>query len=233
MSTRRAYGGLALAVALTLIAISIVLWRPAWMAPLMDRAAFHDAMARLGPWGPLGIVLGQVAQVLLAPVPGQLVGWMAGYLYGAWLGAGLSMVGLMLGTALAIWLARWLGRPLVERWASPALLQRVDAYAERRGSLVFFLIFLLPFLPDDACCLAAGLTRVPMRKLLLAALLGRFPGVLVSTYLGARSQTLSGRQLCALAAACILLALILTRLYPAMERRIFGWLDRWTLRSGL
>jgi len=88
---------------------------------------------------------------------------------------------------------------------------------------------LIPFLPDDACCLAAGLTRVPLRKLLLAALLGRFPGVLVSTYLRARSQTLSGPQLLGLAALCIALALVLGRLYPTLERGLFAWLDRWTL----
>lgn len=228
MSARRARSWLAPLCALVLVGLGIALWQKGCLAPLLDRGAMERFIARLGPWGPLGIVLGQVAQVLLAPVPGQIVGWAAGYLYGAWLGAGLSMAGLMIGTALALWLSRQIGRPLVERWVSPDLVARVDAYAERRGSLIFFLIFLIPFLPDDACCLAAGLTHVPLRKLLLAALLGRFPGVLVSTYLGARAQTLSEAQPIALAGLCVILALILGRLYPTIERCLFAWLDRWS-----
>jgi uncharacterized membrane protein YdjX (TVP38/TMEM64 family) len=216
----------ALAMA-ALLGVSLVLWRQGWSAGLLDRTALQRAIDRLGPWGPLGIVLGQMAQVLLAPIPGQIVGWMAGYLYGPWDGAALSMAGLMGGTALAIWLARQLGRPLVERWASRDLIARIDAYVARRGALVFFMIFLIPFLPDDACCFAAGLTRLPMRKLLLAALLGRFPGVLVATYLGARSQQLGGASIALLAGLSAVLAVGIARIYPALERRMFAWLDRW------
>lgn len=138
------------------------------------------------------------------------------------------MVGLMIGTALAIGLARRLGRPLVERWASAEIIARIDAYIERHGALVFFLIFLLPFLPDDACCFVAGLSRVPFRKLMVAAFFGRLPGVWVSTWLGARSQALTAPQIALLAMGGALLALAVWRLHPALERGAVAWLERWS-----
>ena len=87
-----------------------------------------------------------VAQVLLAPIPGQFVGLLNGYLYGPWLGTFYSMIGLLLGTALAMGLGRWFGRPLVERLVNPAQLARWDQIAVRQGP-PFFLFSCSPRSP--------------------------------------------------------------------------------------
>ncbi|MEA3340613.1 MAG: VTT domain-containing protein, partial [Chloroflexota bacterium] len=134
-----------------IIAIGGAVW--VWREPLF--AFFSDAerarewVAGFGPWGPLVSVALNVAQVLLAPLPGQFVGLLNGYLYGLWLGVLYSMAGLLLGTALAMGLARRFGRPLVERLAGEETLARWDRLADRRGPLFFFLVFLFPFVPDD------------------------------------------------------------------------------------
>ena len=47
------------------------------------------------------------------------------------------------------------------------------------------MIFLLPALPDDAVCFIAGLTRLPLWRLLLVGLAGRLPGMAVLAYVGA------------------------------------------------
>jgi len=63
-----------------------------------------------------------VAQVLLAPVPGQFVGLINGYLYGVALNVPYSMIGL----------GRRFARPLVERLAPVEQLERWDDIADRQ-----------------------------------------------------------------------------------------------------
>ena len=43
---------------------------------------------------------------------------------------------------------------------------------------------LLPALPDDLVCFVAGLTKIPIWKLMIASVVGRFPGMLVLSMVG-------------------------------------------------
>jgi len=182
-------------VALLLIilaAASAAIWY--WRKPLWNlfgnRETIQAWLAQFGPWAPLATIGLNAAQVLLAPIPGAIIGVTNGYLYGVWLGALYSMAGLALGTALAMGLARRLGRPLVERLVNPARLDRWDRATQRAGPVFFFLIYLVPGLPDDLVCFVVGLSRLPLLQMVGLALLGRLPGVLVSSWLGAYATTL-------------------------------------------
>ena len=46
------------------------------------------------------------------------------------------------------------------------------------------MIYLIPGLPDDIVCYVAGLTDVPIKKLILLFGLGRLPAVIVTNYVG-------------------------------------------------
>jgi len=210
-----------------LLALGLVWALGRWgLADWLNRAQLEAWLAKLGAWGPAGIVIAEVLQVLLAPVPGQVVGLAAGYLYGVWGGAALCMAGLMVGTLLAVWLARRLGRPFVERLAKPEQLARLDAYAKRHGAFAFLVIFLLPFLPDDVCCFLAGLTPLRISQVLIAALIGRAPGVIVSTLIGAQAHALSWEQWIAIAAASLVLAVLFYFYQDKLERAMFSLADR-------
>ncbi len=144
-------------------------------------------MVALGPWGPLGSVLLNAAQVLLAPVPGQIFGLVNGYLYGVLRGTLYSWLGVQLGSALAMGLGRWLGRPLVARLVGAARLERWDRLAQRQGPTFFLLVFLLPLLPDDLACFVIGLSPLPIPYMWLLAGLGRLPGLVVTAWVGANA----------------------------------------------
>ena len=166
-----------------LVAISLV-----WIWPVLgDRSRLQAWMVRFGPWGPLVSIGLNVIQVLVAPVPGQVVGVLNGYLYGLWPGTLYSMLGLLIGTGLAMGLARRFGRPLVERLVNAEQLDRWDRLADRQGVWFFFLVFLIPSLPDDLVCFVVGLSRLPLPTMLVLAMIGRLPGVFVSCWFGARS----------------------------------------------
>jgi len=173
-------------LAVLVIAIGGALWY--WHEPLWtlfgDQERIREWVAGFGPWGPLVSIALNVAQVLLAPIPGQFVGLANGYLYSVWLGTLYSMVGLLLGTALAMALGRWFGRPLVERLVNPAKLAHWDRLASRQGPPFFFLVFLFPFVPDDVACFLIGLSPLAIPRMVVLAMLGRLPGVFVSCWMG-------------------------------------------------
>lgn len=154
---------------------------------LTDQDAIQAWVAALGPWGPLGGILLNAAQVLLAPIPGQIFGLVNGYLYGVLRGTLYSWLGVQLGSALAMGLGRWLGRPLVARLAGPARLERWDCLARRQGPTFFLLIFLLPLLPDDLACFVIGLSPLSIPYMLLLAGVGRLPGLVLSSWIGANA----------------------------------------------
>jgi uncharacterized membrane protein YdjX (TVP38/TMEM64 family) len=168
------------------------LWhrRHAVWATLSSQERTQAWIASLGPWGPLAAIGLNTAQVLLGPVPGHFIGWMNGYLYGVWLGTLYSMAGLLVGTALAMGLARRFGRPFVERLVKPQMLARWDRITNQRGPLFFFLIYLIPGLPDDLVCFIVGLSQLDLRQMIVLAMLGRLPGVIVSCWVGAYATEL-------------------------------------------
>ena len=164
---------------------------------LLDAAPFPPALAFVGL---------QVAQVVVAPIPGQLVGLVAGYLFGFWFGLGLTMVGLAAGSFLAIGLGRLLGRGVVRRFMPQRHLDRFDTLVGGGGLWNFFLIFLLPAFPDDAACFLAGLTRLPLPGLVGVALLGRLPGMAVLAFIGASAGEASTAAYVVLGVALVLSA---------------------------
>ena len=165
-------------------------WRDPLLATFFDKDETQRWIAGLGPWGPLVTIGLNSAQVLLAPIPGQFIGLVNGYLYGVWLGTLYSMVGLLLGTVLAMALARRFGRPLVERLVNPDTLARWDTIVHHQGPPFFFLIYLIPGLPDDIICFLIGLSRLALPRMIVLAMLGRLPGVFVSCWVGAYATEL-------------------------------------------
>jgi uncharacterized membrane protein YdjX (TVP38/TMEM64 family) len=225
MNYRRAHYVLAGLFVLLMVAGAVLLYRSGLWVIFTDPRALQSTVRGLGPWGPVGIILAQIAQVVLAPIPGQVVGIAAGYLYGVFWGIVLSLIGLMLGTLLAVWLARILGRPVVERLAGADTLSRLDGYAERRGPLALLFIYLLPFLPDDMACFAAGLSPIPIRQILLVAVIGRSLGLVVSSWLGAHAHTLTWPYLAAIAALTVAGAVVIMFYHRRLEDTMFRLLD--------
>lgn len=138
-----------------------------------------------GPWGPIVFIAAQFLQILIAPIPGQAVGFLAGALFGPWLGLLYSMAGAILGFTTVFVLSKLLGRPFVERFVKKEDLAKFDRLTKNAGPLVLFLIFLLPGFPDDAICYIAGLSGLSIRTLVFVSIAGRLPGYLATSFIGA------------------------------------------------
>lgn len=157
--------------------------------PLMQLLSNRDELVRVmnnfGPWAPFFYVMLQVLQTVVAPIPGQIVGGVGGFLFGHW-GILWTTIGSVIGFWLVFLIARRFGRPLIEKIFKKSLVDKFDFIINARGSsLILFAIFLLPGFPDDVVCYIAGLTKTSIKKLMLIAILGRFPTIVVVNFIGA------------------------------------------------
>jgi uncharacterized membrane protein YdjX (TVP38/TMEM64 family) len=178
------------------------------------------------------VVALEIAQVLLAPIPGQAIDAVSGYLFGIWLGTLYAAAGIAAGSLLNFALARRFGRPLVARLVKPETLNRLDDLARRGGALFFFLIWLFPFVPDDLACLASGLTPMSTRQFLVLMITGRLPGILVSTWIGARATAISPVWWGILVATMSLGAVAVWRWGEQIQSHLLRLIDRLSNRPG-
>ena len=123
----------------------------------------------------------QVVQVVAAPIPGEVTGFVGGILFGPVWGVVYSTIGLTIGSWIAFMLARWLGRPIVERIASRATLERYDYVMKHKGLLLAFLMFLIPGFPKDILCYILGLGHMQQRDFLIVSAAGRLLGTVLLT----------------------------------------------------
>ena len=189
-------------LSLAIIALVVLYWKPL-LSLLSEQERLRQWVAGFGWAAPLALILIQAAQVILAPIPGQVVGLVSGYLFGTLWGTVYSMVGVLLGAWATMALARKLGRPFIERFVPAEHLQRFDGLVQRGGPTAFFLLFLLPFVPDDSISILAGLTSIPISLLMLLAAVGRFPSLLASSFIGSQSASLTPGQWAVLAAVSL------------------------------
>jgi uncharacterized membrane protein YdjX (TVP38/TMEM64 family) len=214
-----------------LVAALLVWWRPLYeLVP--DQEQIRAWVEGLGAWGPIAIILLEMTQALLAPIPGQAIEAASGYLYGPWWGTLFPMIGMVIGSSIIFLLARRFGRPLVIRIVGRQSMARLDDLVERGGAPFFFLIWLLPFAPDDLACVAAGLTPMPMRQFLILMTLGRLPGVFVSVLVGANIAQIEPLWWYILLAVIAIAALILWRWGEQIQESVLCFIEGLGSRLG-
>jgi len=215
-------GGLLLAF----LVVPSLVWRGELAGLFTDRDRVMALVRGAGAWGPAALIGLTMAQIIAAPIPGQVVNLVAGYAFGFWRGALYSWLATLVGSTVALALARYAGRPLVVRLVSPQALDRLDRYAAGRGLRFFFLVFLIPFLPDDVACFLAGLTSLPLRALIAVVALGRIPGVVTAVWAGGQADRL-GWQGWLIAGALILLGLFVALRYgQRLQDALLRWLSQ-------
>ena len=188
-------GAMLLAGVLSAVMLVAEPWLPATYRALLadigqgDISAAHVTLRSLveanGAGSVVLFMVAQFTQVLVAPIPGQLLGLIGGTLFGFLPGLFYSTVALAVGSLVAMGSTRLLGEQVLRRFVPQSILTKFDHLVGANGLWSFFLIFLLPVFPDDAICFMAGLTRIPLHRLMLVCVLGRLPGIAVLTFAGA------------------------------------------------
>ncbi|MFH2127458.1 MAG: TVP38/TMEM64 family protein [Pseudomonadota bacterium] len=177
-----------------LVAVTVLLivyWQPLWhftkqlWERLQDREAFRSRIESYGVWAPLVFVVFQIFQVLVSPIPGELVGAAGGYVFGWFPSLIYSTIGLSIGSWINFFAARLLGQALVERFVPPKYLAKISFLMERQGVIASFIFFLIPGFPKDYFCFALGITPMSWRIFMVVSSVGRIPGTLMLSLQGA------------------------------------------------
>ena len=142
-------------------------------------------MASFGPWAPLVFILIQILQVIFAPIPGEATGFIGGFLFGTAGGFLYSSIGLTAGSWINFSIGRFLGTRYVRKLIPEAKLDRMDKMVRRQGTMVLFILFVIPGFPKDYLCLFLGLSTLPLKVFLIIAGIGRMPGTLMLSLQGA------------------------------------------------
>ncbi|MFZ7119457.1 MAG: TVP38/TMEM64 family protein [Eubacteriaceae bacterium] len=129
----------------------------------------------------------QTLQVVIAPIPGNITGLVSGGLFGIFFGFILSGSAIILGSTIDFYLARRYGKPLVKRIIKESTLEKYEKKSHGRFGKGLFVVFLIPFVPDDILCFIAGLSKMDYKLFFIMLLLGRMPGTLITVLIGAGS----------------------------------------------
>ncbi len=182
---------LSIACLVALAALVVIYWHPLWhfterlWVLLQDREAFRNRIESYGMWAPLVFVLFQIFQVLISPIPGELVGAAGGYVFGWFPSLVYSTIGLSVGSWINFFAARLLGQSLVERVIPPKYLAKIAFLMERQGVIATFIFFIIPGFPKDYLCFALGLSPMSWRIFMVVSSVGRIPGTLMLSLQGA------------------------------------------------
>ncbi len=147
--------------------------------------ALHSFSASLGVFGILFMLLVQVAQVILAFIPGEPIEICAGALYGTVGGALLCLAGIAVGTFVIFLLVKTLGNDLVMRVIGSEKYARLRFLRDPKKRDVFiFLLMFIPGTPKDVLTYFSPLAGINMWRFVIIAAIARIPSVISSTYVG-------------------------------------------------
>lgn len=176
---------------ITVVVLAIIvylIWDVAAVGPithlLTNRDQLVEVVSSWGIFAPIIYIILQIIQTVVAPIPGQIVGGIGGFVFGPW-GILWTTIGTIIGCYFVFRIARRFGRPLLEKLFKKSIIDKFDFILNSKStSLILFLIFLLPGFPDDVICYLAGLTKLPIRRLMTILVLGRFPVIVVTNFIG-------------------------------------------------
>ena len=185
----------------------------------------------LGVWGPLALIAMIIVQTVLSVSPVSLLAVVGAYVFGFWQGVLYAFIGLAIGSTLCMILGRRFGRPLVDRLIDPKSIATFDRFTEKRGPIFFFIIFVMPWVPDDLACYAIGLSPLSLKLMIPLAAFGRMPSVIVQCWLTAYATVLPPAVIVGVIAGGVLLALGFYRYHRRLEQWVINLAARFNRRT--
>lgn len=180
-------------------------------------------LGSLGSAAFIGFILLQAAQVVVAPIPGEVTGFLGGILYGNFIGVVLSTIGLTLGSYIAFALSRAFGRPFVEKFVDKKTMDRFDYLLRHKGAFLIFLLFLIPGFPKDFLCYILGLGHLSTIEFLVISTTGRLLGTILLTLGGTYIRNQQYYSFSILLGVVIIMVLLSMAYRDKLEKLFHKW----------
>lgn len=146
-------------------------------------ARLRQFFDQAGIWAPLLYVVFVVVEVIIAPIPGIMLYAPGGLIFGPWLGGSLALIGNVIGAGISCGLARSLGTSWLDRISSGTAMSRLQTALEKDGSRLIVMLRLNPLTSTDLLSYAAGFTRIPIHRVMLATGIGMAPLCFLQSWL--------------------------------------------------
>ena len=102
----------------------------------------------------------------------------------------LGVLAVAVGSIIVFLAARALGQKAVQRFLDKGVMDKYLPIIEEKQDMFLFLTMLFPFFPDDALCMLAGLTDIPLGRFVVIMALSRPWGLIVAALMGSGSISL-------------------------------------------
>lgn len=149
-----------------------------------DVEKLQEYILSFGRKAPLVFAIIQFMQVVISPIPGNITTVVGGAVFGFWQSFLISSISVILGSIAAFGLARAFGRPFVDFVIGKERVAKYFDTITKNKKILFVLIILLPFFPDDIICFIAGISGMTWGFFILCMLAARPPGLLISALIG-------------------------------------------------
>ncbi len=143
------------------------------------RTLFDQAGVR----APLIYVVFVIVEVIIAPIPGLMLYAPGGLIFGPWLGGLLALIGNIIGAGISCGLTRSLGSSWLNRISPGGTMEELQAALEKKGSWLIVMLRLNPLTSTDLLSYAAGFTRIPIHRVMLATGIGIAPLCFLQSWL--------------------------------------------------
>ena len=200
---------------------------------LADQERVRAWIEGFGVWGPLALIALIIVQTVLSVSPVSLLAVAGAYVFGFWPGVLYAFIGLAIGSSLCMILGRRFGRPLVDRLIDPKSVAIFDRFTEKRGPIFFFIIFVMPWVPDDLACYAIGLSRLSLKLMIVLAAFGRMPSVIVQCWLAAYATELPPGVIIGVVAGGVLLGVAFYRYHRQLEQFVVSLAVQFNRRAAV
>lgn len=169
----------------------------------------------------------QFLQVTFIPIPAAITIVAGAQIFGPWWTFFISLAAMIPASILAFFLGRWLGKPFVGWMIGKETMNKYLTKTHGRERTVFFTMFLLPFFPDDALCLVAGITPMTLKYFLMTQIITRPISIVCTIFLMSGTiipyNTWWGITLYVLAFIGVIIAIILSYKY---SEKIEGFVSK-------
>lgn len=147
----------------------------------------REFVSNCGAWSwVVFIVLFVLCSTLLCFIPGTSTTFIAVaiIMFGALKGFIISTISVFLASSLMFWIGNTIGEKAAVKIVGKESLEKAQNLLDIKSKMFLPLMFLFPIFPDDALCLAAGMTKMRYRYFALITAIFRSVGIATICFLG-------------------------------------------------
>lgn len=146
--------------------------------------ALTDMIRGFGGWGMFAYFLIQVLQVVILPLPAVVCYVPGSLIWGPLTATVVASAGVIVGSVFCYFIGKVFGKRAVVWIAGKETTEKYSSYLSKRGKVLFVLMQILPFFPDDILCMVVGLTGMNFWFFLITIVIVRPFIIAAYCYLG-------------------------------------------------